>query len=122
MKKIVFLTGTRADFGKMRLVILTLMRNKKFKVDVFVTGMHLMKKYGYTVEEIKKVGIKRLFKFRNQKLNYNKEVRMDVILSKTIDGFSKYVKKSVFHCWRSFYLRIFNVLKINLTSSYAGGI
>ena len=62
MKKIVFLTGTRADFGKMRLVILTLMRNKKFKVDVFVTGMHLMKKYGYTVEEIKKVGIKRLFK------------------------------------------------------------
>ena len=94
MKKIVFLTGTRADFGKMRLVILTLMRNKKFKVDVFVTGMHLMKKYGYTVEEIKKVGIKRLFKFRNQKLNYNKEVRMDVILSKTIDGFSKYVKKN----------------------------
>ena len=53
MKKIVFLTGTRADFGKMRLVILTLMRNKKFKVDVFVTGMHLMKKYGYSVEEIK---------------------------------------------------------------------
>jgi UDP-N-acetylglucosamine 2-epimerase (hydrolysing) len=92
MKKIVFLTGTRADFGKMRSIILTLIKTKKFKVDVFVTGMHLMKEYGYTIEEIKKVGIKRLFKFKNQKLNYNKKVRMDLILSKTIDGFSKYVK------------------------------
>jgi len=94
MKKIVFLTGTRADFGKMRSIILTLIKTKKFKVDVFVTGMHLMKEYGYTFEEIKKVGIKRLFKFRNQKVNYNKEIRMDVILSKTIDGFSKYVKRN----------------------------
>ena len=71
MKKIVFLTGTRADFGKMRSIILSLIKTKKFKVDVFVTGMHLMKEYGYTIEEIRKVGIKRLFKFRNQKLNYN---------------------------------------------------
>ena len=92
MKKIVFLTGTRADFGKMRSIILSLIKTKKFKVDVFVTGMHLMKEYGYTIEEIRKVGIKRLFKFRNQKLNYNNRVRMDIIFSKTIDGFSKYVK------------------------------
>ena len=94
MKKIVFLTGTRADFGKMRSIILTLIKAKKFKIDVFVTGMHLMKEYGYTIEEIKKVGIKRLFKFKNQRLNYQKKVRMDLILSKTIDGFSKYVKKN----------------------------
>ena len=92
MKKIVFLTGTRADFGKMRSIILSIIKTKKFKVDVFVTGMHLMKEYGNTIEEIKKVGIKNLFKFRNQKLNYNNKVRMDLIFSKTIEGFSKYVK------------------------------
>ena len=92
MKKIVFLTGTRADFGKMRSIILSIIKTKKFKVDVFVTGMHLMKEYGNTIEEIKKVGIKNLFKFRNQKINYNNKVRMDLIFSKTIEGFSKYVK------------------------------
>ena len=62
--------------------IITYKKTKKFKVDVFVTGMHLMKEYGYTIEEIRKVGIKRLFKFRNQKLNYNNRVRMDIIFSK----------------------------------------
>ena len=68
----------------MRSIILSLIKTKKFKVDVFVTGMHLMKEYGYTIEEIRKVGIKRLFKFRNQKLNYNNRVRMDIIFSKTM--------------------------------------
>lgn len=94
MKKIVFLTGTRADFGKMRSIVLNLIKTKKFKVDVFVTGMHLMREYGYTIEEIKKVGIKNLFIFHNQKLNYKKEIRMDIILSKTINGFSQYIKEN----------------------------
>jgi UDP-N-acetylglucosamine 2-epimerase (hydrolysing) len=94
MKKIVFLTGTRADFGKIRSIILSLINLKKFKVDIFVTGMHLLHRYGYTIEEIKKVGIGRLHKFSNQDNNYDKEVRMDEILSKTIKGFSKYVKKN----------------------------
>ena len=51
MKKIVFLTGTRADFGKIRSIILSLIDTKKFKVDVFVTGMHLLHRYGYTIDQ-----------------------------------------------------------------------
>ena len=62
-KKILFVTGTRADFGKMRSIILTLIKTNKFKVDVFVTGMHLMKEYGHTIEEIKKVGKVPTFSF-----------------------------------------------------------
>ena len=46
LKKIIFLTGTRADFGKMKSIILRLKKNKSVKVQVFVTGMHLMKRYG----------------------------------------------------------------------------
>ena len=56
MKKIVFLTGTRADFGKIRSIILSLIDTKKFKVDVFVTGMHLLEKYDYTYTEVEKNG------------------------------------------------------------------
>ena len=47
-KKIVFVTGTRADFGKLKSIILRLQSNSKFETLVFVTGMHLMKEFGLT--------------------------------------------------------------------------
>ena len=88
LKKIIFLTGTRADFGKMKSIILRLKKNKYIKIQVFVTGMHLMKRYGSTVHEIKKSGIKNTYSFVNQTINDD----MDMALSKTIKGFSNFVK------------------------------
>ena len=38
-KKIAFLTSTRADYGKLKSVILELQKNKNFITRVFVTGM-----------------------------------------------------------------------------------
>ena len=84
-KKIVFLSGTRADFGKIKSLILSLQKNKSFEVSIFVTGMHLLKRYGLTVHEIRKSGIKKIYKFRNQKINEG----MNSILSNTIKGFGK---------------------------------
>ena len=66
-KTILFLTSTRADFSKLKSLILTLQKNKKFKVNIFVTGMHLLKSYGFTVNEIYRSNIKNIFKFKNQK-------------------------------------------------------
>ncbi len=88
-KKIVFLSGTRADFGKIKSLILGFQKNKKFKVSIFVTGMHLLKRYGSTIHEIRKSGIKNIFKFNNQKINE----RMNSILSNTIKGFDNFIKK-----------------------------
>jgi len=88
-KKIVFLTGTRADFGKIKSLILGFQKNKKFRVSIFATGMHLLKRYGLTIHEIKKSGIKNIFKFNNQKINE----RMNSILSNTIKGFDNFIKK-----------------------------
>ena len=53
-RKIVFLTGTRADFGKLRPLIEIVNNSNEFECHIFVTGMHLIKKYGYTINEIKK--------------------------------------------------------------------
>ena len=50
-KKILFITGTRADFGKIKSIIKKFEKN--FIVQLVVTGMHLQKKYGYTYNEIK---------------------------------------------------------------------
>ena len=46
IKKILFLTGTRADFGKIKPLILRLQKDKEFMVTIFVTGMHMLEKYG----------------------------------------------------------------------------
>ena len=48
IKKIVIVTATRADYGKLKSVIQLLQKSKKFKTYVFATGMHNLSEYGYT--------------------------------------------------------------------------
>ena len=88
IKKIVFLTGTRADFGKLKSLIAITSKNRRFEVHIFVTGMHMNPKYGRTVNEIEKCGYKNIFTYYNH-MDYDS---MDVVLSKTINGFSSFVK------------------------------
>ncbi|MBF0103975.1 MAG: UDP-N-acetylglucosamine 2-epimerase (hydrolyzing) [Deltaproteobacteria bacterium] len=89
-KKIVFLTGTRADFGKQKTLIQITNDSSLFDVHIWATGMHLNKKYDTTVEEIYKCGFnnKNIFKF----INHLDHDSMDHILAKTIEGFSYYIK------------------------------
>jgi UDP-N-acetylglucosamine 2-epimerase (hydrolysing) len=89
MKKIVFLSGTRADFGKLKSLINATVDSKSFEVHIFVTGMHLHNKYGYTVEEIVKCGYKNIYRY----INFTSESSMDQTLSKTVQGFSDYVRE-----------------------------
>lgn len=87
-KKIVFLTGTRADFGKIKSLLLILQKAKEFETHIFATGMHLNPKYGETVREIEKCGIKNIYKFINHSDYYNP----DIVLSETVRGFSNFIK------------------------------
>ena len=89
MKKILFLTGTRADFGKIKSLISILDDHQDFEVFVFVTGMHLQKEYGYTLLEIERCNFKNVHKFEN----HTHETTMDLTLAKTIEGLSSYCKK-----------------------------
>ena len=88
MKKISFLTGTRADFGKLKSLIEMLRVSSQFEVHIFATGMHMDKKYGYTVREIEKCGYKNIFKY----INHDANASMDITLSRTIEGFANYVR------------------------------
>ncbi|OYU80803.1 MAG: UDP-N-acetylglucosamine 2-epimerase (hydrolyzing) [Flavobacterium sp. BFFFF1] len=88
MKKILFLTGTRADFGKVKSLIEALENQSGFEVFVFVTGMHLLEEYGYTLLEIERCGFKHIHTFHN----HTHETTMDLTLAKTIEGFSAYCK------------------------------
>ncbi len=86
MKKILFLTGTRADFGKIKSLISILEKQKEFEVYVFVTGMHLQHEYGYTLIEIERSNFRNIHTF----VNHTHETTMDLTLAKTIEGFSGY--------------------------------
>ncbi len=87
-KKIVFLSGTRADFGKIKSLIQIIENKENFEPYVFVTGMHLIEKYGYTLIEIERCNFSNIYTFENQ----TSETTMDLTLAKTIEGFSGYIK------------------------------
>ena len=90
IKKITFVTATRADFGKLKSLIKISQKSDKYQVDVFVTGMHLDKRYGTTINEIYKSNIKNIYQFINH--NQDENIHMDRVLAKTINGFSEYIQ------------------------------
>lgn len=85
MKKLIFLSGTRADFGKVE-PLAKAARNAEYEVVFFVTGMHMLEKYGLT-----KVEVHRTFPKVAEFVNQRQGDTMDTILAKTVTGFSDYV-------------------------------
>lgn len=88
-KKIVFLTGTRADFGKLKSLMLECEKEDIFEVHIFITGMHMNSKYGSTYQEIKKLNFKNTYMY----INHSDVSHMDKTLAKTIEGFSTYINE-----------------------------
>lgn len=86
-KRIVFLTGTRADFGKLKSLIRITQDHDGFDVHIFATGMHMNSKYGKTVNEIFKSGFNNIYQY----INHDEIDHMDRTLAKTVDGFSHYI-------------------------------
>lgn len=90
-KKILFLTSTRADYGKLKILMKAVEKEKNFELYIFTTGMHMLSKYGSTYREVEKGKYKNIYKYINQKSDYSEQ--MDLILSNTIVGLSNYVSE-----------------------------
>lgn len=88
-KKILIITGTRAEYGILRPIIDAVMASKKLGLKLLVTGMHTLKKYGYTVSEIKKdrIPIVSIVKIKDKD-------DMLVALSREIIGIKKYCERN----------------------------
>lgn len=56
MKKIAVVTGTRAEYGVLTLLLREIESSQELELLLVVTGMHLSREFGYTVEEIEKDG------------------------------------------------------------------
>ena len=85
-RRILFITGTRADFGKLEPLAVAA-RDAGFAVSFFVTGMHLMERYGRTKLEVARFPDAEMFEFQNQR----EGDPQDMILAKTVVGFSDFL-------------------------------
>lgn len=88
-KEIVFLSGTRADFGKIKPLLQCVAESDRFRYEIFATGMHLNPRYGLTVMEMYKAGFERIYTHQN----HDHDDTMDEIAAQTILGFSEFVKE-----------------------------
>ncbi|AGW93677.1 UDP-N-acetylglucosamine 2-epimerase [Cupriavidus sp. DF5525] len=66
MKKILFLTGTRADFGKLKRLMHYVNDDPDMELHVLVTGMHMLKRYGGTHLEVRREGFSNIYLVSNQ--------------------------------------------------------
>ena len=89
-RHIAFLTCTRADYGKIKPLILAAHENG-FRVSVFATGMHLLPQFGLTIKEVRRTLPKdiTIVPLKNQVENDT----MDVVVAKTITGLSAFLTK-----------------------------
>jgi UDP-hydrolysing UDP-N-acetyl-D-glucosamine 2-epimerase len=59
------ITAARSDFGLLKNLIKKLYNDKNFKLQIFVAGSHLSKRFGYTIKEIYKEKIFKIIKIKN---------------------------------------------------------
>jgi UDP-N-acetylglucosamine 2-epimerase (hydrolysing) len=90
-KKVIFITGTRADYGKLKPLINLFQEKENIQTYIFVTGMHMLNAYGNTcthiVDENKKKS--KIYLYKNKKIRETQ----DKILADTIVGFSNFIIK-----------------------------
>lgn len=90
-RRILFLTGTRADFGKLKPLIEATSRTEGFETAIFATGMHMLARYGATVNEIRKAKFTNIFTYINQ--DGSRATQMDLVLATTVQGIGHYVRE-----------------------------
>ena len=85
-KKILFISGSRADFGLLSGLIKKIQNKKKFKTTVFALAQHTNNKFGKTFSEIRTDKIKNVIKMKKKIIS-----SMDIDIT---NYFSEVVKKT----------------------------
>ena len=57
VRKVCYVTGTRADFGLMQSTLQIMQHSEALELSILVTGMHLSRDYGLTVDQIRAAGL-----------------------------------------------------------------
>jgi UDP-hydrolysing UDP-N-acetyl-D-glucosamine 2-epimerase len=57
-RKIVYISGTRADYGLMQSTLREIERRDDLELEIVATGMHMMAEFGHSIDQIEKDGFK----------------------------------------------------------------
>lgn len=90
-RKIIYVSGTRADYGLMKKTLKEIKKNPRLDIVIAASGMHLMPEFGKTIAEIRKDGFK-VFPVRAVYGNDEKSSSVEFI-GAFILNFLKMVKK-----------------------------
>ena len=74
-RKICVITGSRAEYDLLRFLIKRIDKDKNLKLEIIVTGSHLLKKFGHTLNSIKHDGIK---KYKKLPILYGEETPLTI--------------------------------------------
>jgi UDP-N-acetylglucosamine 2-epimerase (hydrolysing) len=91
-RKIMFLTATRADFGKLKSLMRSVSEAEQFECLIFATGMHMLARYGSTIQEIYKSGFQNVHPYINQDGSVSSQ--MDLVLANTVQGLGLHIRES----------------------------
>lgn len=89
-RKILYVTGTRADYGLMKSVLENISRHPLLELEIAATGMHLMKEFGYTINEVESDG----YKVHRINVTYEKDDKesMAIFIGKFIQKFAEKIR------------------------------
>jgi UDP-N-acetylglucosamine 2-epimerase (hydrolysing) len=91
-RKIMFLTATRADFGKLKSLMRIVTDAEALECLIFATGMHMLTRYGSTIQEIYKSGFHNVHPYINQDSAVSSQ--MDLVLANTVHGLGLHIRES----------------------------
>jgi UDP-hydrolysing UDP-N-acetyl-D-glucosamine 2-epimerase len=94
MKNIFIVTSARSEFGILQNIILELFKSKKIKSNLVVTGIHLEKKFGKTVDEISKLKIPRVVKIKIKNLKKTTSKNSSLVASELVAKFNLMILKN----------------------------
>src|SRR3990167_2055403 len=87
-KKVLVVTGTRAEYGLLYPVIKEIRKSRSLQLRLLVTGMHTQKKFGSTINEIRRDGIS-----ISSVVRIKEKISMLEALAEEIKGIEKYCFK-----------------------------
>lgn len=90
-KKILFITGTRADYGKIKSLMQTMDQSEEYDVFIYVSGMHLLPQYGSTYKEVLKDHYENVHVAFGQQHTENMSFNLGIVLTH-LSGYVNQVK------------------------------
>ncbi|MHA2287930.1 MAG: UDP-N-acetylglucosamine 2-epimerase [Promethearchaeota archaeon] len=88
-KHICVVTGSRAEYNYLKLLMKKIEKSSKLQLTVLITGMHLLKKYGNTIDLIKRDGFPNIIIVPMYDENANLKSSLGIAVGKSLTDFTK---------------------------------